>query len=106
MIDPYYTEVGPVEIPAAQLDNINLVNDRELDYTVSFIKDDKTIGKLDFKTLPMTFTGDADESAKLFFDKVISFSNGFVKASKVKELLMVYMHEGLVDFIIKDLCQN
>jgi hypothetical protein len=37
-------------------------------YNMTFNRDGKQIGVLDFNGPEMTFTGDADESAKVFFD--------------------------------------
>ena len=37
-------------------------------YSMTFHRDDKQIGVLDFNGPEMVFTGDADESAKVFFD--------------------------------------
>ena len=42
--------------------------DTKPNYNITFHRDDKQIGVLDFNGPEMTFTGDADESAKLFFD--------------------------------------
>lgn len=39
-------------------------------YNMTFHRDGKQIGVLDFNGPEMTFTGDADESAKLFFDLI------------------------------------
>ena len=39
-------------------------------YSVSFHREEKMIGKLDWNDGPMTFEGDADESAQIFFDNV------------------------------------
>lgn len=40
-------------------------------YTVRFYANGKEIGCFDFSKSPATFTGDIDESAKLFVDQVI-----------------------------------
>lgn len=40
-------------------------------YTVTFHREDKMIGKLDWNEGPMKFEGDADASAQLFFDNII-----------------------------------
>ena len=37
-------------------------------YNITFHRDGKQIGALDFNGPEMVFTGDADESAKVFFD--------------------------------------
>lgn len=39
-------------------------------YTIAFHKNEKQIGVLDFNGPRMIFSGDADESAKVFFDFV------------------------------------
>ncbi len=41
------------------------------DRTVRFICEDKEVGCLDFGQSPMTFVGDADESAKIFINAII-----------------------------------
>lgn len=38
------------------------------DYTIAFLRDGKQIGILDFNGPTMTFEGDAEDSAKVFFD--------------------------------------
>lgn len=40
-------------------------------YTVTFHNDKGIVGKLDWNNGPMTFEGDADESAQLFFEHII-----------------------------------
>ena len=47
-------------------------------YTVSFHRDGKHIGTFDFNQSPVTFTGDADASAKVFIDWVIQYFSGHV----------------------------
>ena len=42
--------------------------DTKPNYNMTFHRDGKQIGQLDFNGPEMTFTGDADESAKVFFD--------------------------------------
>ena len=44
-------------------------------YTVSFHRDGKHIGTFDFNQSPATFTGDADDSAKIFVQAVIDQFN-------------------------------
>lgn len=39
--------------------------------SVIFRNEEKTVGKLDWSDGTMKFTGDADESAQLFFDHII-----------------------------------
>ena len=46
--------------------NLNTIQN----YTICFHKDDKQIGCLDFNGPSMVFTGEAKESAKVFFDFV------------------------------------
>lgn len=43
----------------------------DIEHTVSFHRDGEFIGAFDFKNLPMTFHGDADEAASLFATFVI-----------------------------------
>ena len=46
------------------------VLDTKPNYNMTFHNDGKQIGVLDFNGPEMTFSGDADESAKLFFDLI------------------------------------
>ena len=45
-------------------------------YNMSFHNSDKQVGTLDFNGPEMTFTGDADESAKVFFDFIAQSFKG------------------------------
>jgi hypothetical protein len=47
------------------------------DYNVSFFIEDNLIGKLDWNDGVMKFYGEADESAKVFFDNVIKRYSAF-----------------------------
>lgn len=38
---------------------------------IKFFNDSKEVGRLDFSKEPITFNGNADEAARLFFDNVI-----------------------------------
>lgn len=62
--------------------------------TIQFTNDGKIIGTLDFNQAPMTFTGDADESARALFDALDGF---FVRAVKKQtdELLTALEESGL-----------
>lgn len=53
-----------------------MVHNPEAQYTLSFHKEGKQIGKLDFKGDALKFTGDAEESAKVFIDWI---AQGFHK---------------------------
>lgn len=53
-----------------------MVHNPEAQYTLSFHKEDKTIGVLDFKGDALKFTGEAEESAKVFIDWI---AQGFHK---------------------------
>lgn len=54
----------------------------DLSRTITFYgKDNKEIGRLDWSSGEMQFTGNADQSAKLFFDNLIAKN---VEASKIK----------------------
>lgn len=46
------------------------------DYTMKFSNDTGVVGKLDFNGPVMVFTGDADESAKLFINAVKQWFHG------------------------------
>lgn len=57
-------------------------------YNITFYKDDKSIGALDFNGPAMVFTGDMEESAKLFFGLVAAQFAGRLadeRASVMKE---------------------
>jgi hypothetical protein len=50
-------------------DRFHLTQERILNYVVGFhAKDGSTVGELDFNTGKLIFTGNADESAKIFID--------------------------------------
>jgi hypothetical protein len=55
------------------------------DYNISFHRDGKQIGKLDFNGDEMVFVGDVDESAKVFFDYLASCFRGRLEEERAKE---------------------
>lgn len=61
--EPTYTFKPPSEPVFAFLDT-------KPNYNMTFHSDGKQVGALDFNGPEMTFTGDADESAKIFFDLI------------------------------------
>jgi hypothetical protein len=54
-------------------------------YTISFYKNEKQIGALDFNGPTMTFEGDAEESAKVFFDFVAKSFAGRLEQERKRE---------------------
>jgi len=45
---------------------------------IRFYHENEEIGRMNIKDGKLTFTGDVDESARLFFDKVISIHSEFM----------------------------
>jgi hypothetical protein len=56
-------------IPVDKMKTLSIGNIKP-NYNITFHRDGKQIGVLDFNGPEMTFTGDADESAKVFFDHI------------------------------------
>lgn len=54
-------------------------------YSMTFHNADKQVGALDFNGPEMTFTGDADESAKVFFDWVAKSFKGRLEQERAEE---------------------
>ena len=54
-------------------------------YNMSFHNGDKQVGALDFNGPEMTFTGDADESAKVFFDFIAGWFKGRLEQERADE---------------------
>ena len=74
-MDEYYKQL--IENGALTKEKFTLmVHNPEVQYTLSFHKEDKTIGVLDFKGDALKFTGEAEESAKVFIDWI---AQGFHK---------------------------
>ena len=63
-------EETTIEWTEEKLPSPVLTLDTKPNYNMTFHRDGKQIGELDFNGPEMTFTGDADESAKLFFDLI------------------------------------
>ena len=55
------------------------------DYNISFHNNGKEIGKLDFNGPAMVFTGDAEESAKVFIDWIASSFYGRLEEERKAE---------------------
>lgn len=60
-------------------ENPSFVADRKPDYSVTFSNKDKRIGALDFNDDVMKFEGEAEESAKIFFDWLLGMFEKRVK---------------------------
>jgi hypothetical protein len=55
-------------------------------YKVSFHREGRTVGVLDWNDGPMKFEGDAEESAQLFFDNIIKrYVQSYIKFDKPPE---------------------
>lgn len=54
-------------------------------YNMTFHNSDKQVGALDFNGPEMTFTGDADESAKVFFDWIAKWFKGRLEQERAEE---------------------
>ena len=54
-------------------------------YNITFHKDGENVGVLDFNGPEMTFTGDVDESAKLFFDLIAASFKGRIEQERADE---------------------
>lgn len=48
-------------------------------YSISFENENETVGELTWDTGVMIFTGDADESAKVFFDYIKIYIDGCIE---------------------------
>lgn len=55
-------------------------------YTIKFLKDGDEVGCFDFSNAPITFTGDADTSAKVFIDSVCKMWQHYPNVNTAKEL--------------------
>lgn len=55
------------------------------DYTIAFLRDGKQIGILDFNGPTMTFEGDAENSAKVFFDWIAQLFAGRLEDERKSE---------------------
>ena len=54
-------------------------------YNIAFHRDGKQIGVLDFNGPEMTFNGDMDESAKVFFEWIANSFNGRLEQERADE---------------------
>lgn len=54
-------------------------------YSMTFNNADKQVGALDFNGPEMVFTGDADESAKVFFDWIAKSFKGRLEQERAEE---------------------
>lgn len=62
--------------------DIFTIKDNTPYYTCQFIKDDAVIGIFDFSTLPATFVGDVDESAKILCNTVLMYMPQIIEKYK------------------------
>ncbi len=69
------------EIPMGKL----IMADPNPNYNISFHRDGKQIGKLDFNGDEMVFTGDVHESGKVFFDWIAEAFKGRLEQERAKE---------------------
>ena len=59
--------------------------DMKPNYNMTFHRDGKQIGTLDFNGPEMVFTGDADESAKVFFDFIARWFKARLEQERADE---------------------
>jgi len=69
------------EIPMGKL----IMADPNPNYNISFHRDGKQIGKLDFNGDEMVFTGDVHESGKVFFDWIAEAFKGRLEQERANE---------------------
>ena len=62
-----------------------MVPNLEPDYNISFNREGKTIGKLDFNGDEMKFIGEADGSAEVFFDWLANAFKGRLEKERAAE---------------------
>lgn len=62
-----------------------IYSDFKPDYKISFHKDNKLIGLLDFNGPQMVFSGDLDESARVFFDFIANSFAGRLEQERLAE---------------------
>jgi hypothetical protein len=67
--------------PTGQLSVFNI----KPDYNISFHNNGKEIGKLDFNGPALVFTGDAEESAKVFIDWIAQTFHGRLEEERKAE---------------------
>ena len=75
---PTYTFKQPSELPITLFE-------MKPNYNMTFNRDGKQIGVLDFNGPEMVFTGDADESAKVFFDFIAGWFKGRLEQERADE---------------------
>jgi hypothetical protein len=75
---PTYTFKQSSELPITLLE-------MKPNYNMTFHHDGKQIGVLDFNGPVMVFTGDADESAKVFFDFIAGWFKGRLEQERADE---------------------
>jgi len=76
--EPTYTFKQSSELPITLLE-------MKSNYNMTFNRDGKQIGVLDFNGPEMVFTGDADESAKVFFDFIAGWFKGRLEQERADE---------------------
>jgi len=78
---------------AAVPDKILSVGNTRPNYNISFHNNGQEIGKLDFNGSALVFTGDAEESAKVFFDWIAQSFAGRLEEERKAE------REALLDLV-------
>lgn len=80
------------------------IGDIKQNYNMTFHRDGKQIGVLDFNGPEMTFSGDMDESAKVFFDWIAQWFKGRLEQERAEEReacaqMVMPLDESLADAI-------
>lgn len=88
-----------VTYPVAQTATLS-ISDIKPNYNMTFHKDGKQIGALDWNGPQMMFTGDAEESAKVFFDWVAQAFASRLEQERKRDWV------GLTDEEIEDILNN
>ena len=66
-------------------DSVLSIHNIKPNYNMTFYKDGKQIGAMDWNGPEMTFTGDVDESAKVFFDWIAESFKGRLEQERADE---------------------
>lgn len=80
------------------IEPVGLLNNTKPNYTLSFHRKDKEIGKLDFSGPKMVFIGDADESVKVFVEAFSGwFEQRIAEEREAKDELLGALQNLLMD---------
>ena len=62
-------------------DSFDFINEPAFNW-LKFWHEEREIGRLSWETGELVFTGDADESAKIFFDHLKGYVDGYIDSKK------------------------